>query len=35
VNTATTADAQDVSFAIPIDAARDVIAAALAGQPIP
>ncbi len=35
VNTATTADAQGVSFAIPIDAARDVIAAALAGQPIP
>ena len=35
VNTATTADAQGVSFAIPIDAARDVLAAALAGQPIP
>jgi S1-C subfamily serine protease len=34
VNTATTADAQGVSFAIPIDAARDVIAAALAGQPV-
>ncbi len=35
VNTATTTDAQGVSFAIPIDAARAVIAAALAGQPIP
>jgi len=35
VNTATTTDAQGVSFAIPIDAAREVIAAALAGQPVP
>jgi S1-C subfamily serine protease len=34
VNTATSSDAQGVSFSIPIDAAQKVIAAALAGQPV-
>jgi S1-C subfamily serine protease len=35
VNTATTSDAQGVSFAIPIDDAQQVIVAALAGRPVP
>lgn len=34
LNTATSADAQGVAFAIPIDAARSLIADALAGRPI-
>jgi serine protease Do len=35
VNTATSADAQGISFAIPIAVAAPLMAAALAGQPIP
>ena len=35
VNTATSADAQGISFAIPIEVAAPLMAAALAGQPIP
>jgi len=35
VSTATSADAQGISFAIPVAVAAPIMAAALAGQPIP